>query len=378
MSPVLTLLRELVALPSVNPAFTSADDPLSGEARVAERLMDLAHCSGLDAELQPVLPGRSNLIIRLTPRGRVRQRILLAPHLDTVTLHDLDQLRPVLRNGRLYGRGSCDTKGSVASMFQALRTLAARPPRSRPASTEIVFAGLIDEESGQSGSRALVRSKFKAQLAIVGEPTRLKVITAHKGDIWLALQTKGRAAHGSTPELGKNAITQMAKVIEVLEGDYAALLKRKRHPVLGCATLNIGTIQGGRQPNIVPNLCEMRVDRRTLPGETHSSVVRELRALLRRRGCDITLRDWKGVPSSPLETDERLPLVQSLLALAKQDRPMGVNYFSDAGVLSTGGIPSVVFGPGDIAQAHTSDEWVSVKQVESATDLLVRFLGDQA
>ena len=122
----------------------------------------------------------------------------------------------------------------------------------------------------------------------------------------------------------------------------------------------------------------MRVDRRTLPGETHSSVVRELRALLRRRGCDITLRDWKGVPSSPLETDERLPLVQSLLALAKQDRPMGVNYFSDAGVLSTGGIPSVVFGPGDIAQAHTSDEWVSVKQVESATDLLVRFLGDQA
>ncbi len=364
-----------MAIPSVNPAFTSADDPLSGESRMGAHLIALAQKAHLEVDIQPVLPGRSNIIVRLTPSGRIRRRILLAPHLDTVTLHSSAQLTPTLRGGRLYGRGSCDTKGSVAAMFHALCAVASQA--RRPASTEIVFVGLIDEESGQSGSRALVKSRFKADLAIVGEPTRLKIITAHKGDIWLALQTHGKAAHGSTPELGVNAITQMATVIDVIAGDYTRRLSRKRHPLLGTATVNIGTIQGGRQPNIVPNHCEIRIDRRTLPGETHASVVKELKAILRARGCKVTLKDWKGVPSSPLETDTRLPLVQELLTLAGQDRPMGVNYFSDAGVLTTGGIPSVVFGPGDIAQAHTIDEWVSVKELDAATSLLTRFLGGQ-
>lgn len=342
---------------------------------MGNHLIALAQKAGLEVDIQPVLPGRSNILVRLTPAGRVRRRILLAPHLDTVTLHSPDQLRPSLRGGRLYGRGSCDTKGSVAAMFHALCAVASQA--RRPANTEIVFAGLIDEESGQAGSRALVKSRFKADLALVGEPTRLKVITAHKGDIWLALQTHGKAAHGSTPELGINAVTHMAKVIEVIAGDYSRKLARKRHPLLGCATVNIGTIQGGRQPNIVPNQCEIRLDRRTLPGETHASVVSELKSILRAHGCQVTLKDWKGVPSSPLETDTRLPLVRELLEMAGQDRPMGVNYFSDAGVLTTGGIPSVVFGPGDIAQAHTIDEWVSVKEVETAARLLTRFLGGQ-
>ena len=258
-------------------------------------------------------------------------------------------------------------------MFQAIVNVSRMA--SRPNATEIVLAGLIDEESGQSGSRALVRSGFQADFAIVGEPTRLKVVTAHKGDLWLAIQTRGKAAHGSEPHRGINAITQMARVIEALEGPYAEQLQRVRHPLLGYATLNIGTIAGGRQPNIVPNFCEIRVDRRTLPHETDASVVRELKAILRSQGCKTTLRDWKGVPSRPLETDANLPWVKALLDVVGQATPAGVNYFSDAGVLADGGIPSVVFGPGDIAQAHTIDEWVSVREVERATALLTQFLG---
>ncbi|MBI3870525.1 MAG: M20 family metallopeptidase [Verrucomicrobia bacterium] len=376
MTPVLKLLRDLVALPSVNPAFTPAADPLSGEERVAEHLRSCARKAKLDAEFQPVLPHRSNLLIRLAPRGRAKRRIVLAPHFDTVTLHDLSQLEPRIRSGRLYGRGSCDTKASVASMFQAMVNVSRMP--SRPNETEIVLAGLIDEESGQSGSRALVRSEFRADFAIVGEPTRLRVVTAHKGDLWLAIQTRGKAAHGSEPHRGSNAITHMSRVIQTLEGPYAAQLKRERHPLLGSATLNIGTISGGRQPNIVPNFCEIRVDRRTLPHESDAAVVRGLKATLRQHGCQAVVRDWKGVPSRPLETPANLPWVQALLAVARQKVPAGVNFFSDAGVLADGGIPSVVFGPGDIAQAHTIDEWVSVDEVERATALLTRFLGGLA
>ena len=133
-------------------------------------------------------------------------------------------------------------------------------------------------------------------------------------------------------------------------------------------------IAGGRQPNIVPDRCEIRIDRRTLPGETDAGVTRGIRALLRSKGVSVRVADWKGLPAVPLETDPRLPLVRGLMTAAGQRRPAGVHYFSDAGVLSGGGIPSVVFGPGDIAQAHTRDEWVGVRQLERGVAVLTRFL----
>src|SRR5689334_10214863 len=172
------LLRDLIALPSVNPAFLSAGDTRAGESRVAAFLADAAAEAGLEVEWQEVFPNRSNLIARLLPPGKIRQRILLAPHMDTVGVSSDEQFLPVLKNGRLYGRGACDTKGSVAVMFAALAGLAAA--KRRPANTEIILAALVDEESGQAGSRFLARSRFKADLAIVGEPTRLQIVTAHK------------------------------------------------------------------------------------------------------------------------------------------------------------------------------------------------------
>jgi acetylornithine deacetylase/succinyl-diaminopimelate desuccinylase-like protein len=245
--------------------------------------------------------------------------------------------------------------------------------KSRPLETEIIFAGLIDEEHAQTGSRALVQNKFKADLAIVGEPTKLKAVTAHKGSLWLQLATRGRAAHGATPQLGKNAVHEMARVVEILETDYAAQLRKQKHPLLGAGTVNVGKISGGTQPNIVPDACVIEIDRRTLPGETDAGVRREIMELLRAKNLDVKISSAKLAPALPLETDVTLPLVQQFLRSVKQTRPVGVDYFCDAAVLAAGGIPSVVFGPGDIAQAHTADEWISLAQVERAKDLLVRF-----
>jgi acetylornithine deacetylase/succinyl-diaminopimelate desuccinylase-like protein len=325
----------------------------------------------LEVELAGVLPGRPNVIARLLPPGKIRRTILLAPHLDTVGAAGT-QFIPQRKNGRLHGRGACDTKGSVAAMLSALAELAAA--KTRPRETEIVFAGLIDEENAQAGSRALVTGGFKADLAIVGEPTRLQAVTAHKGCLWLELTTRGRAAHGAKPWLGKNAVHAMARVVNTIEDDYAARLRRRKHPLLGPGTVNVGKIAGGTQPNIVPEACAIWIDRRTLPGETDASVRRELASLLKAKKLPVKIASAKLAPALPLETNWKLPLVRQFLRSVNQSRPAGVDYFCDAAVLAAGGMPSVVFGPGDIAQAHTDDEWISLRSLERAKDLLVRFL----
>jgi len=365
------LARELIALPSVNPAFLPKNDPDAGEIRVSDFLAATAAKAGLEVDLQEVLPGRRNVLARLTPPGKIKQRILLAPHTDTVTVVSPGQFTPSLLHGRIYGRGACDTKGSVAAMLGALIALARNG--ARPATTEIVFAGVVDEENAQAGSRALAASGFKADLAIVGEPTCLSVVTAHKGSLWLRFETQGKAAHGSCPHLGRNAVHEMARVVDFLQTDYARLLTRRRHPLLGSATVSVGSIQGGTQPNIVPAQCIARVDRRTLPGETESSVRRELLALFRRHKLRASIRDEKPSVCVALETNAKLPLVSKFLQTAGQKGPLGANYFCDAAVLGGAGIPSIVFGPGDIAQAHTADEWISIKSLQAATACLLKF-----
>jgi acetylornithine deacetylase/succinyl-diaminopimelate desuccinylase-like protein len=377
------LLAELIALPSVNPAFAPAAEasarPAShyGEKNVADFLAAVAARAGLEIELQEVVladghyPARANLIARLRPPGKIRRTLLLAPHLDTIGADD-SQFIPRRKAGRLHGRGACDTKGSVAAMLTALGELA--EAKARPRETEIVFAGLIDEENAQAGSRALAASGFKADLAIVGEPTKLQIVTAHKGSLWLQLATRGRAAHGATPHLGKNAVHEMARIVDVLETDYAAQLRRRKHPLLGAGTVNVGTIAGGTQPNVVPDNCTISIDRRTLPGETEASVRREIIALLKLKKLSAHLASTKLAPALPLETNHKLPLIQEFLCSAGQTKPVGVDYFCDAAVLSAAGIPSVVFGPGDIAQAHTADEWISLAELERGKNLLLRFL----
>ena len=276
--------------------------------------------------------------------------------MDTVNAADA-QFTPVKRNGRLFGRGACDTKGSVAAMLTALGELAQDGPR--PAETEILFVGMVDEEHAQAGSRGFVSSGMRADLAIVGEATRLQVVTAHKGTLWMKLETRGKAAHGSCPELGRNAVHAMARVVDLLQTTYAAQLRRRKHPLLGCATVSVGAIHGGTQPNIVPDHCSILLDRRILPGETEAGVRREINRLLRQKGLGVAYEQ---------------PLVALFLRSVGQRKPAGVRYFCDASVLGHGGIPRVVFGPGDIAQAHTVDEWISLEELERGKRLLLRFL----
>lgn len=371
LPPTARLLADLIALPSVNPAFVPERDSRAGEGRVAEFLATVAAKAGLDVELAPVLAHRPNLLVRLAPAGPARQRVLLAPHLDTVSAAAA-AFRPRLQGHRLHGRGACDTKGSAAAMLAAVCELA-RSGR-RPAETEIVFAGLIDEEHAQAGARALAAGRWRADLAIVGEPTRCRVVTAHKGSLWFRVETRGRAAHGATPHRGVNAVHAAARIVDLLETRYAARLRRRQHRLLGAATVSVGALSGGTQANIVPDRAVIEVDRRTLPGETEAAVRRELRALLAARGLRATLTAMKPADCPPLETDPRLPLVRRFLAVARQSQPEGAHYFCDAAVLAGGGIPSVVFGPGDIAQAHTADEWIDLRSLERARALLVQFL----
>lgn len=368
------LLAEIIVLPSVNPAFAAQDAAPAkkkfGEKNVAEFLAAIAARAGLEVEFQKVLPERSNFIARLLPRNKIRQTILLAPHLDTVNAAD-SQFIPRSKNGRLHGRGACDTKGSVVAMLVALCELA--ESKNRPHETEIVFVGLVDEEHVQAGSRALAKN-FKADLAIVGEPTKLQVVTAHKGSLWLEMETRGKAAHGATPQFGKNAVHEMARIVDWLQTDYAAQLRKRKHALLGNPTVNVGVICGGVQPNIVPDRCTITVDRRTLPGETEAGVKNEIKKFLRAKNLSAQMTDKKLAPALPMETSRKLPLVQKFLKCAGQTKPLGVHFFCDAAILSAGGIPSVIFGPGDVAQAHTADEWISLSELERGKNLLLKFL----
>lgn len=365
------LLCELIALPSVNPAFLAGPAGRGGELKVSEFLGATLKKAGLELEWQKVLPGRANLLATLSPTEKPRHRVVLAPHLDTVDGAD-EQFTPQKKAGRIFGRGACDTKGSIAAMISALLELA--HSRERPAQTEVVFAGLVDEEHTQSGSRALAASGFKADLAIVGEPTRLQVVTAHKGSLWLELETRGKSAHGARPELGVNAVHAMSRVVDVLQTEYASKLRRNRHELLGPATVSVGVIRGGTQPNIVPDRCTILVDRRTLPGETEAGVLREMKSLLRKHRLQATIHNAKAAAGLPLETAPGLPWVARFLRAAGQSLPAGVHYFCDASVLAQGRIPSVVFGPGDIAHAHTANESITVASLEQAKALLLAFL----
>ena len=374
LSSLNRLLWDLVELPSINPSLEYKDAGLTGEEKVAIYLEDLAKAAGIESKRMKVLPGRQNLILRLKPSGKIKSRIMLTPHMDVVPAR-LDAFTPKIKNGCLFGRGACDTKGSIASFFHAFLRLSKESVR--PGNTEIIFVGLVDEEFGQAGSRALAQKGPKANLAIAGEPTNLKVVSAHKGNLWIRLSTTGKAAHGSTPQHGTNAITLISPILEALTNDYRKLLSEKKHPLLGSPTISIGAIRGGSQPNVVPDHCQIDIDRRTIPGETDESVEKEMKHLFRKlkiKSPDFSVT--RSVPCRPLDTDSSLPLVQSFLKASNRRTTIGVPYFTDASPISMGGTPALVYGPGNIAQAHSKNEWVCLKEVERAESTIFRFLSN--
>ena len=363
---VVDTLAGLVAINSVNSSLPGGP----GEAELAHHVADLARAAGADIEMYDVEPGRPNLLAWIR-RGN-RPTLMFECHLDTVGLDPMpDALNPRIANGRLYGRGSADPKGCLAAMLHVLRTAADDPDFP----VDLCLAGAVGEEIVMIGSRVMAERRPPVDAAVVGEPTELRIITAQKGAVRWRVRTHGVAAHSAMPEQGHNAIEDMARAIPALARGIEPHLADRTHPVLGNATWNVGTIRGGAGVNVVPDHCEIEIDRRLVPGDRSEEVLAYVDAALdEMRTTDPALRidrDPPFVDIPPLETPEEAPVVRAaqraVAAAGMSPEPLGVAYATDAAMLSgVGAIPSVVLGPGNIAQAHTNDEWIEIAQLEQA------------
>lgn len=372
---VTRLLAELVSIPSVNP-MAGADARISGEGKIADYLRHFFRRLKFDVELQEVETDRPNVVARFAPR-RAKRTIALAPHTDTVSVANMS-VAPFgarIRGGKLYGRGACDTKGSMAAMLWAMGQWV-QSPAAKNCRSQIVFTGLMGEESGNNGARALMRRGFRADFAIVGEPTGLEIVHAHKGALWFALSTRGKTAHASTPRKGHSAIYDMARALDYLRGEYSIALARKKNELLGSPTVNVGVIRGGQQINIVPDHCRIEVDRRTLPDESHAAILSYLRRALAARGVKVRMEIVRDC--CPLETRSDHPLILVLRSCVREQGPrgklVGAPWFCDAAIFAEHGIPAVAFGPGRAARAHTANEFIELEQLQQGAQIFLRFL----
>ena len=364
---VVDLLSDLVRIPSVHPRMGGG----RGEAEVARYLADRLRALELSPKVTDVHPGRPNVLVTI-PGETGGRHLLFEAHTDTVppSTGQTDPFVPRIEGDRLYGRGSCDTKASVAAAFSALASVL--PLRERRATISVAFT--MGEELGHEGAKQLAASGFRADAAVIGEPTGLDVVAAHKGAVRWRMMTVGRSAHSSNPEKGCNAIVKMAAVIRALEDRLIPTFKERRHPLLGPPTLCVGRIEGGLQVNIVPDRCAIELDWRILPGETWDSARKELEAVLapaRAEDPELHVEIEEPYQSfAGLETRLDAPIVRLAREAVRRidgEHPVrGVAYGTDGAELSPAGIPCVVLGPGDIAQAHTSTEYVEIQQVVKA------------
>lgn len=365
------LLVDLVSIESVNPGLKGG---LRGEAALAEFVASYLARLGLHAESQPVLPGRANVLGRLPGNGK--PGLIFEAHMDTVTLEPMpDALSPRISGGRVYGRGSCDTKASLAAMLYALRLLCDHAGGNH---ADVLLAATVDEEVAFKGVLALVDSHPRAAGAVVGEPTDLVPVIAHKGVVRWRIVTHGRAVHTSKPEEGNNAIYQMVEVIRALRERLEPALTRRAHPFAGAPSLTVSVIHGGLQINIVPHDCVIEIDRRTVPGETHAQVLAEVDEVLdelRKREPGFSIeREQPMVADWPLYTEPDGAVAQAALQACRKIHGSAelaaAPYGTDASKLSElGHIPSIVLGPGSISQAHTDNEWVSIDQLVQAAEI---------
>ena len=354
---VVALLRDLVAIDSVNPSLVPDG---AGEREIAAYVSGWASRAGLGAEVLEATSGRPSVVVRSGRRGDGRT-LLLCGHLDTVGLDGMsDPLEPRVDGDRLYGRGAYDMKGGLAAALAACRN-AARSGLSG----EVVVAAVADEEHSSIGVQEVVRS-VRADAAIVTEPTELTVATADKGFVWVEIEVTGRAAHGSRPHLGVDAILKTGPILVALS-DLNEALRAREHLALGPGTLHASLVTGGLGESTIPDRCSLTIERRTLPGETVADVEREVAGLLARcRHADpeLTATSRTLLARESFETAAAEPIVGTVVQAANESlgRPVemtGVSYWADSAFLQAAGIPTVLFGP-DGDGAHAAVEWVSL------------------
>jgi acetylornithine deacetylase len=379
-SEVARLLGELVALPSVNPFHEALVTEPYGEARVADYVAAFGRALDLPVERQEVLPGRHNVLLTLAG-DRSDRSLLFECHLDTVPgwAGPPDPFVPRLADGRLYGRGACDVKGTLTAMLASFQLLVQRG--WKPART-VVLAGVVDEEHQARGVHRLARQASRFEAAVVGEPTNLAAVVAHKGVVRWRIRTRGRSVHSSKAQLGVNAIDAMVDLLSDLRSELSPDLARRSHPLVGSPTFSVCTIRGGVAVNVIPADCEIEVDRRTLPTEILDDVVAETRAAIQRAASRypglVVEVDTPFVQDPALGTPPDALIVRQLnravQAIVGSAQTIGVPFGTDASKLSQNGVPSVVFGPGDIDLAHTADESIALAEVARAAEILATLM----
>jgi len=364
MDPVIRLLRELVAIDSVNPTLVNG---AAGEGEMAAAVAGELRRIGLDVEVEDAAPGRPNVVGILEGR-RPGRSLMYCGHMDTVGVDGMAApFDPIERGGRLYGRGAQDMKGGLAAMIDAARVVA----RDGLERGRLIVAAVVDEEYASIGADALV-ARWRADAAVVTEPTGVEVAIGHKGFAWFEIVTAGRAAHGSRPKDGRDAILRMGRVLHELEQLDRQLQARAPHPLLDVASLHASVIDGGRELSSYPDRCALKLERRTLPDESDAAVTAEIDAILTRlRGADVefaaTLAPMFSRPPYALDAGHELP--QALAREARTDRFVGMSFWTDAAVLGSVGIPSVLFGPGG-AGLHSTEEYVELQDVLRCRDVL--------
>ncbi len=382
--PIIATLQEVVAIPSVNPGLPGGTD---GERGMADYLTRFFADAGIACEEWDALPGRPNVVATLPGRDPSRA-VLFECHMDTATAEGMtiEPFEPVVKDGRVFGRGSADTKaGGVAMLHAMLRIVRS----GEPPPVTVMYAGVVDEEYRMRGAAALADALSacgtRIVAAVVAEPTELRIIRAHKGIIRAVIDVHGTAAHSSKPHLGASAISAAARLITAFDEEVGAGFAALDDGITGVPTHNIGTIHGGLQVNFVPAECRMELDRRVLPSEDFAAVLDPYRRIAARVAAEhegITIEVTEDLSIEPMETRADAAIVSGAVAAVRAVTGTasvdGEPYGTDAAKLSAAGIPSIVLGPGSIDQAHAAVEWIECAQVLQAVDVYHRIMLDAA
>jgi acetylornithine deacetylase/succinyl-diaminopimelate desuccinylase-like protein len=358
---VVDLCKALVQIPSENPSGSVASQ---GEEAIARFVGEFLESLGARVEYEEIGPGRPNVYGWWPAPPGSSQRILFAPHLDTVTVEGMtvDPFAARCLDGKLYGRGSSDTKGSMAAMLWALKSV-----DLSKLDVAVGFAALADEEFEQLGAQACAAREM-ADFAIVGEPTNLDVVFTHKGTAWLEIETRGRSVHASMPEIGLNAIDRMTDTLKILNTRFPEICPVPPDPVLGKPTLSTGRIHGGAKINVVPDRCYAEIDIRILPGQ--ESMATAVAEFFQQHQVPAIVNPIKV--STPLYTSPDNPFIGKFIALGS--KLVGASWFCDAAFFALKGTPAIAIGPGSIAQAHTADEFIEITELERGAEFFANYL----
>jgi acetylornithine deacetylase len=373
MEAVASLLSSLVEIDSVNPSLVAG---AAGELEIARFVARWFEVRGIQAELDDAAPARPSVIARVPGKGGGRS-LLLNAHLDTVGVAGMaEPFCPRIHGRRLYGRGSYDMKSGLAACMMALEEA-----RAAHLPGDVIVAAVADEEHASLGVQSVLK-RVSADAAIVTEPTSLEVCIAHKGFSWHEITTTGRAAHGSRPDLGIDAISHMGRVLNRLEALQIELRERPPHSLLGHGSLHASLVGGGQELSSYPAACMLQIERRTVPGEEIDAVERELGAMLTGLAAEdpqFHARQRTMLVRPAFGVAEDAPIVQTLRAQAAQvlgqsPSVVGQSFWMDAAFFAAAGIPTVVFGPHG-AGAHSTEEWVDLDSVDTCRQVLVRTIG---